>query len=260
MEFSEPYKPTSEEIKKAEESMSEKQRADSENREKSYDIQSVILEKEKINSDREKQEEEIRQRDEARIKEIMEKINPTQADTYVKENLKDFENVEVKKMSELPYWDNVSSFLSEKGLDDSEVIVVDDEEKWKSIFGSNDSKSSSKPMAILLKKEIFDRDDISEENMSWLIHEVGHVDFYKSLGGKLDKYMEDYYQKGEYTDSEMEKEAFGLQFEFLKSIGKTKSECVAIIEKYLNESFENNQEKEKKKESEQLMEYINNIF
>ena len=50
--------------------------------------------------------------------------------------------------------------------------------------------------------------NISDEIMSWLIHEIGHIEFYKGLGEKLDEYMEEYHKKGEYTDSEMEKSAF----------------------------------------------------
>jgi hypothetical protein len=184
----------------------------------------------------------------------------SEAQLYAQKNLKGFENVEVRKISSLPFWNKISDFLSKKEIADSEVIIVDDEEKWKNIFGSNDSKSSPKPIAIILKKEIFDKEEISEENMGWLIHEIGHIEFYKSLGEKLDEYMEEYHRKGEYTDSEMEKSAFSLQFEFLKSIGKTKNECADFIRKYLDKSFSSDEEKEKEKESRQLDKYINSVF
>lgn len=198
--------------------------------------------------------------DNKQIQENTREIIATEAEKYVAENLKDFENVEVKKMSELPSWDKINKFLSDNGIEDRDVIIVDDEEKWKSTFGSNDSKSSHKPIAILLKKQIFDCGDISEENMSWLVHEIGHIDFYKKLGEKLDEYMEAYHKKGEYTDSDMEKEAFNLQFEFLKSIGKTEAECADFINKYLEKSFSSDEQEEKEKESKQIEKYLSAIF
>ncbi len=194
------------------------------------------------------------------VVEITRKNNKNETKSYVEENLKDFENVEVKKMSELPYWEKINKFLGDKGITESEVIIIGDEEKWKSIYGSNDSKSSSKPKAIILKKEIFDQENISDENMSWLIHEIGHIEFYKSLGEKLDEYMEEYHKKGEYTSSEMEKEAFKIQFEFLKSIGKTKEECLDFIKKYLDDSFKKEEETEKEKELTQIGKYLSEVF
>lgn len=56
MESQELYKPTSEEIKKAEGSMSEKQKEDSSIREKSFEPQRAEAEKEQLNGDRKKQE------------------------------------------------------------------------------------------------------------------------------------------------------------------------------------------------------------
>lgn len=179
---------------------------------------------------------------------------------YVKDNLQRFEKVEIKKMSELPFWSRINKFLASKNIADGEVIIIDDEDKWKSIFGSNNSKSSHAPMAIILKKEIFDREDISDDNAAWLVHEVGHIEFYKSLGDKLDAYMREYHVKGEYTNSSMEEAAFKLQFEFLKSIGKTKDECLAYMTKYLDKSFSRDEEGEKEKERKQIMGYMSDIL
>jgi hypothetical protein len=132
--------------------------------------------------------------------------------------------------------------------------------QWEDIFGSNDSKSSHKPMAIILKREIFENENISDENASWLIHEIGHTEFYKNLGDKLDDYMKEYHAKGEYIDSDMERDAFQLQFEFLKSIGKTKTECLDFVKKYLNKSSGDDTKETRERELEQIEGYINNVF
>ena len=154
----------------------------------------------------------------------------------------------------------MSKFLDTKRISGGEVIIIDDEKNWENIYGSNDSKSSLKPMAIILKKEIFDRENISEENISWLIHEIGHIEFYKALGERLDSYMEEYYRKGEYVESEMEKTAFQLQFEYLKSIGKSRTECVEFIKNYFDKSFSENESEKKEKELEKVTEYLDEIF
>jgi hypothetical protein len=198
--------------------------------------------------------------DAEKIEGLKESLRMTDMEKYVKGNLQDFENVEIKKLSELPFWNKINKFLADKKISDGEVIIIGDEERWRSLYGSNDSKSSHRPMAIILKKEIFDQEDISEGNMAWLIHEIGHLEFYKDLGDKLDAYMEEYHASGEYTNSAMEKQAFELQFEFLKSIGKTKAECLDFIEKYLAQAFAGNEEEAKNKELKQIMKYIDDIF
>ncbi len=186
--------------------------------------------------------------------------NDNEAEIYARENLKDFENVEIKKLSELPYWNKIEKFLVDKGIADNKVILIDDEEKWKSIYGSNDSKSSHKPKVIILKKQIFDNENISDENISWLVHEIGHIEFYKSLGDKLDEYMKEYYANGEYANSSMEESAFQLQFEFLKIIGKTKRECLDFIDKYYDKCFGEDEKEEKEKEIRQIEKYIDSVY
>ncbi len=176
---------------------------------------------------------------------------------FEKEN---FKNIEFKNMSQLQCWDRIKDFDFASKFAGLEIVVIDDEEKWKSVYGSNDSKSSHNPKTIILKKEIFDRQDITDGDISWLIHEIGHIDFYNGLGENLDEYMEKYYQTGEYANSEMEQKAFEKQFQFLKSIGKTKTECVAVIENYLEKTFAENQEGEKSKERGQIMGYINMVY
>lgn len=167
-------------------------------------------------------------------------IEKSEVQVYVEKNLKEFENVEVKKLSELPYWKKINEFAVRKGIadiDNIETVIANDGEQWEDIFGSNDSKLSHKPKIIILKKEIFDNGEISEENISWLVHEIGHIKFYQNLGNDLDAYMEEYHRKGNYTDSDMEKFAFELQFEYLKTQGKTQEECIGIVKNYLNKSF-----------------------
>lgn len=186
--------------------------------------------------------------------------NTSESENYVNENLKNFKHVETKKISDLPYWGKIKNFLANKGIEDREIIVVDDNERWNEIYGSNNSKSSHKPEAIILKRGIFDKENISYESISWLIHEVGHIEFYKSLGEKLDEYMEKYHAEGKYSDSEMESSAFQLQFEFLKSVGKTKDECRDFIKHYLNKTFVKNEKEQKEKELKTIEEYLDNAF
>ena len=138
--------------------------------------------------------------------------------------------------------------------------MIDDEEKWKNVYGSNDSKSSYSPKTIILKKEIFDREDISDDNLGWLAHEIAHIDFYNGLGNGLEAYMQEYYAAGEYTESEMEQKAFEKQFQFLKSIGKSKDDCAAMIEKYLDESFDKDQKDERANEQANLTRYIERVY
>ena len=199
--------------------------------------------------------------DQKQIKKIMEKLRGSESERYVEKNLEDFENVEIKKTSELPYWNKINKFLDSKEIADDDVIVIGGKERWQSIYGSNDSKSSHKPSAILLKKEIFDREDISGEDISWLIHEIGHIEFYRGLGEGVDEYMEEYCAKGEYTSSEMEKSAFKLQFEYLESIGKTKTECDEFVINYLDKSFKGSENNEKAwEELKQIREYLNEVY
>jgi len=185
-------------------------------------------------------------------------IKEKEAEIYVEKNLKDFENVEIKKLSELPCWSKINNFLSDKGITDSDVIIVDDEKNWESIYGSNNSKSSHNPNVIILKKEIFNNENISNENISWLIHEIGHIEFYKNLGDKLEEYMEEYHARGEYTNSIMEKNAFQFQFEFLKKSGQTKDECLGFIRKYLDDSLGSDESREK--EFEQIRKYADGVY
>ncbi len=178
------------------------------------------------------------------------------------ENFERFEKFEIKKLNELLAWKEMRSFFESKnfkGLEDLKVIVIDDENFWKNFYGSNDSKSSYNPKTIILKKNIFEKEGISTEEVSLLVHEVAHLLFYDSLGGDLEKYMEEYYSKGVYTDSVMEKSAFEMQFEFLKFKGKTKQQCVDEVKKYLDEVFEDDEEG-KTKEFEQLMKYVESVY
>jgi len=204
--------------------------------------------------------------DQEKMNKIKEKLKETETEIYVKENLKNFENFQIKKLSELPYWNKIDKFLAGKGIADNEVIIVDDEEKWKSIYGSNDSKSSSKPKAIILKKEVFGQENISDENISWLIHEIGHMEFYENLGEKLEEYMDNFFKSGEYTSSTMESAAFQLQFEYLKTIGKTKEECLNLLQSYIDKTFgrdediNNAQSEQKHKEIDQLVRYLDNVY
>jgi len=204
--------------------------------------------------------------DQEKMNKIKERLKETETEAYTKENLKNFESFQVKKLSDLPYWKKIDKFLADKGIADKEVILIDDEKKWKSVYGSNDSKSSFKPKAILLKKEVFNQENISDENISWLIHEIGHIEFYKNLGDKLDDYMDNFSKSGEYTSSTMESAAFQLQFEYLKSVGKTKEECLNFLQLYMDESFgrdediDNAQKDLKHKELDQLIRYLDNAY
>lgn len=197
------------------------------------------------------------------------KIAKSETQIYAEENLGQFEGVEIKKIFELLCWHKINEFVFGKkitGIDNIDTIIANGGEQWKSVFGSNDAKSSHKPMAIILKKEIFDNENISDEDASWLVHEIGHIEFYQDLGEKLDEYMEEYHKRGEYTDTDMEKSAFELQFEYLKIKGKTKNECEDVIKKYLNKSFsdddkiEETEKKEKVKEYNQIMKFLDNVF
>lgn len=190
-------------------------------------------------------------------------IEKSEAQVYIEKNLKEFENVEVKKLSELPCWNKISEFAVRKGIadiDNIETVIADDEKRWKDIYGSNDSKSSHKPKMIILKKKIFDSGDISEENISWLVHEIGHIEFYQDLGDNLDEYMEEYHRKGNYTDSDMEKFAFELQFEYLKTQGKTQEECIDVVNNYLDKSFREEEETARANEHKQLMRFLFNVY
>jgi hypothetical protein len=163
-------------------------------------------------------------------------------------------------MPELQCWNKIGSSDFAKKFAGLTVVVIDDNRKWQEIYGSNDSKSSYSLKTIILKKEVFDREDIPDENLSWLVHEMGHIDFYDGLGDGLDAYMKEYYAAGKYTESEMEQKAFELQFKFLKSIGKTEEECLGMMEKYLAKSFQEDQKNERKQEFEQIRKYVENVY
>ena len=169
---------------------------------------------------------------------------------------------EVKEMQKLPCWNEIASFFEKrnvKGFDNIKVVVIDDEDFWKNFYGSNDSKSSYKPKTIILKKSVFEKEKLSTEDVSWLVHEIGHLMFYDNLGDQLEQYMEEYHKTGKYTDSKMEQQAFELQFEFLKSEGVSKEECVDFVNRYLGKAFADD-EYGKIEELKQITKYIEAVY
>jgi hypothetical protein len=187
------------------------------------------------------------------------------------EKFRSFENakgVEVKGLEELKHWDKIKPYLEKNNLASKEmkVVVVDNEEYWNAFFGSNPSKSVVEPKTIILKKEIFESENISDEDLSWIVHEVGHVSFYDFLDDKKDGYMDEVQKQQKYTDTAMESVAFGSQVDYLKSLGKTKQECLSFVRSYVDESsgsedaMDDAQRASKQKELRDLAQYVEGVF
>jgi hypothetical protein len=187
------------------------------------------------------------------------------------EKFQSFENakgIEVKGLEELKQWDKIKPYLEKNNLASKEmkVVVVDNEEYWNAFFGSNPSKSVVEPKTIILKKEIFESESVSDEDLSWIVHEVGHVSFYDFLDDKKDGYMEDVQNKQKYTDTAMESVAFGVQVDYLKSLGKTRQECLSFMRSYVDESsgpedaMDDAQRASKQKELSDLAQYVKGVF
>lgn len=184
------------------------------------------------------------------------------------ERFKDFEGFEIKRLQNLKHWNKIKMYLEKNNLasEGIKVIIIDNEEYWKNFYGSNPSKSVAEMKTIILKKELFECEDISEENLSWIVHEIGHLSFYDFLDDKKDEYMREVRERQKYAATAMESIAFQEQLNYLKSLGKTREDCLAFMESYVEESFgpdENSnsaQKKSKQREMEQLMRYVNDVF
>lgn len=186
-------------------------------------------------------------------------------------NLKRFENFEdfeIKSLEDTKHWEKIKSFLKEKNLSSEgiKVIVINNEEYWKEFYGSNPSKSVVEPKTIILKKEKFEEEKISDENLSWIVHEVGHLSFYDFLDDKAGEYMAGVEKQQKYTETAMESIAFQTQLDYLKSLGKTKEDCLAFMKSYLEESYgpdknlDDPQKESKQKALNQLTRYLDNVF
>ena len=184
------------------------------------------------------------------------------------ERFKDFKDFEIKRIEDLKHWDKIKSFLENSNLkaEGIRVIVIDNEEYWKNFYGSNPSKSVVEPKTIILKKEVFEQEDISEENLSWIVHEIGHLSFYDFLDDKKGEYMAGVEERQKYTETAMESIAFQTQMDYLKSIGKTREQCLTFMKSYIDESFglngnlDSTEKERKQKELEQLIQYVNGVF
>ncbi len=179
-----------------------------------------------------------------------------------------FKRFEVKELGSLKHWGKIKNYLEINNInsDGIKVVVIDNEEYWKTFFGSNNSKSEVEPKTIILKKKIFESENIDDENLSWIVHEVGHVAFYDFLDDKASEYISKVHERKKYIRTAMESVAFQMQIGYLKSIGKTKEACWAFMKLYIEESFgldeslDDTQKALKQNELEQLMQYVNNVF
>ena len=187
------------------------------------------------------------------------------------EKFRSFENaegIEVKDLEELKHWDRVKEYLEKNNLAPKEmkVIVVDNDEYWNTFFGSNPSKSVIEPKTIVLKKDIFENESVSDEDLLWIVHEVGHVSFYDFLDDKKDGYMDEVQKQQKYTDTAMESVAFQTQVDYLKSLGKSKEACHVFMRSYVEESsgpeenMDDVQKASKQQELEQLAQYVDGVF
>jgi len=172
------------------------------------------------------------------------------------ERFKDFKDFEIKRIEDLKHWDKIKSFLENSNLkaEGIRVIVIDNEEYWKNFYGSNPSKSVVEPKTIILKKEVFEQD------------EIGHLSFYDFLDDKKGEYMAGVKERQKYTETAMESIAFQKQMDYLKSIGKTREQCLTFMKSYVDESsgsdenLDSTEKERKQKELEQLIQYVNGVF
>lgn len=184
------------------------------------------------------------------------------------EPFKDSKDFEIKRVEDLKHWDKIKSFLESSNLkaEGIRVIVIDNEEYWKNFYGSNPSKSVVEPKTIILKKEVFEQEGISEGNLSWIVHEIGHLSFYDFLDDKKGEYMAGTEERQKYTETAMESIAFQTQMDYLKSIGETREQCLTFMKSYVDESFgsdedlDNAEKERKQKELKQLIQYVNGVF
>jgi len=180
----------------------------------------------------------------------------------------EFSDFEIKRIEDLKHWNKIRSYLEAHNLkpEGVRVIVIDNDEYWKNFYGSNDSKSGFEPKTIIIRKGVFEEDGVSDEDLSWIVHEVAHLSFYDFLDEKTAEYIAGTQEPQKYIKTAMESIAFQAQIAYLKSLGKTKESVSAFVGTYIEKSFgrdeeiDDDQREVKQKELAQLMKYVDNVY
>ena len=185
------------------------------------------------------------------------------------ERFRKFDKFRVAGLETSPHWPRLREYFDRAGIKEAgrlKVIVVDDPEFWQTFHGGNPTKSSLEDMTIWAKPEIFDRPDASAGDVSWLVHEAGHLKSYALLGPEARRYQEAVEKSGRYAATSVESVAYQAQLDYLKDQGQSREQCAEFLRRYLADNYgpdarlDPDRRAEKDKEMAQLSRYLEAVF
>jgi len=125
--------------------------------------------------------------------------------------------------------------LHDERLDDVIIAVVPDD-LW--VKGSQPSESTAERKLILVKQSYFEARENPDE-IAWMIHELAHCQKFLDSGspeeyqGDMQKFaFDDLKTEYPYPNNPVEQSTFTKQFQYLKGLGKSRENVLAMISEY----------------------------
>jgi len=155
-------------------------------------------------------------------------------------SLKRLEAATVTPIDHYRHWERIRSYfesLGLKGAEDLPLVMIDDDQYWQVFYGSNLSKSDAESKAVILRKSVFDAPNLSDDMLSMLVHDIGHLIFYARLEERRESYLDSFRRGRKYTSSAMESVAFQTQMDFLKHCGRSEHDVLQFMSEYLDKNY-----------------------
>lgn len=148
----------------------------------------------------------------------------------------DLQRIDVIKAKDLPdHYKKQYEALGDKRLENIAIAVIPDD-MW--VKGDQPTESQAEHSLILIKESYF-KNPKNPDEICWMIHELAHCKrFFDS--GSNEKYQQDMQTRAfediesehTYPNNPVEGFAFGNQFEYLKSMGRSREDITKMLEKY----------------------------